>query len=74
MQALLILWVAIAAIWTAIYAAILYLTGVTTSTIVYLSGPIVPVLILFAFWFIPAVYGGYVLASTIGAKLGWQRI
>ncbi len=71
MQALVIVWVALAAIWTGIYAAILYLTGLITSTVLYLPGFVVPVLILFAFWFIPAVYGGYIAASAISNRIGW---
>ncbi len=70
MQVLLIIWMAIAAIWTAIYAVILYLIGFPTQ-ILYLTGLVVPVLGLFAFWFIPAVYGGYIIASAICDKMRW---
>ncbi|MGZ4865299.1 MAG: hypothetical protein ACXV5H_12055 [Halobacteriota archaeon] len=71
MRALLSIWIGIAAIWTGIYAATLYLTGIPTS-ILYIPGFITPVLALFAFWFIPAVYGGYVLASAICDKMEWS--
>ncbi len=71
MRALFVIWITIGAIWTGVYAAILYLIGIPAS-ILYLTGLVVPVLALFAFWFIPAVYGGYVIASAICDKMGWM--
>ncbi len=70
MRALFAIWITIGAIWTGIYATILYVIGLPAS-ILYLTGLVVPVLGLFAFWFIPAVYGGYVIASAICDKMRW---
>ncbi len=72
MEAQSIIWIAIAGIWTGVYAAILYVVGFAASALLDLPGFIVPVLILFAFWFIPAVYGRYVISSAICKKMGWS--